>query len=69
MRKLDDITIKYNHLKRAICKCGHTLYFISNHSAICDFCGRKVYPTKQCEFREKIDIALRKNIYKGEMTY
>lgn len=47
-------------LKRVSCKCGHVLNFVSNHSKICDYCGRKIYPSKECEFKEKIEMEMRK---------
>lgn len=37
------------------CVCGHVLAFISNKSATCSHCGRKVYPTKKSEFIEKLN--------------
>lgn len=36
------------------CKCGHTISFVSNHYSICNHCGRKVYPTKKSEFKDKL---------------
>lgn len=36
------------------CDCGHTLSFISDHYSICNFCGRKVYPSKKSEFKDKL---------------
>ena len=41
-------------LLKVKCKCGHTLSFISNHYTICSHCGRKVYPTKKTEFKDKL---------------
>lgn len=41
-------------LLKVKCKCGHTISFISNHYTICNHCGRKVYPTKKSEFKEKL---------------
>lgn len=48
------------NLLRVSCKCGHAMNFLSNHSAICGYCGRRVYPTKKCEFKEKIEMEMRK---------
>ena len=36
------------------CICGHVVAFISNAPRYCTHCGRKVYPTKKSEFREKL---------------
>lgn len=45
---------------RKVCKCQHVMYFITNKPAICRKCGRLVYPTKLCEFREKMKKELLK---------
>ena len=42
------------------CECGHTISFLNNHYAICRHCGRKVYPTKRCEFKDKLLKEIRK---------
>lgn len=39
---------------KVTCKCGHVLAFISNKPRYCNHCGRKVYPTKRCEFKDKL---------------
>lgn len=36
------------------CQCGHTISFLSNHFVMCNHCGRKVYPTKKSEFKDKL---------------
>lgn len=36
------------------CQCGHVLAFISNIPRFCNHCGRKVYPSKRSEFKEKL---------------
>lgn len=41
-------------LYKVKCKCGHTISFLSNHFVICKHCGRKVYPTKRSEFKDKL---------------
>ena len=41
-------------LLRIKCKCGHTVNFIRDHYTICSHCGRKVYPTKKSEFKDKL---------------
>ena len=41
-------------LLKVKCKCGHTLSFISNHYTICSHFGNKVYPSKKCEFKDKL---------------
>lgn len=51
--------------EKRYCICGHSINFYSNHSSICTYCGRKVYPTKDCEFKEKLELQLKKNT-KGE---
>jgi uncharacterized protein with PIN domain len=43
------------------CKCGHTISFMKNHFAICSYCGRKVYPTKKSEFKDKLIKELKRN--------
>ena len=50
--------------KRVYCVCGHTMNFLSNRSAICTYCGRTVYPSKECEFREKLEKERRKKCVK-----
>ena len=47
------------------CKCGHSLNFLSNHSAVCDYCGRRVYPSKVCEFKERLEKERRKADMRG----
>ena len=47
-------------LLRVKCKCGHTLSFISNHYTICNHCGNKVYPSKKCEFKDKLMKEIKK---------
>lgn len=47
-------------LYKVKCKCGHTLSFISNHFTICNHCGRKVWPNKQSEFKDKLMKELKK---------
>lgn len=47
-------------LYKVKCKCGHTISFIKNHYAICSHCGKKVYPTKKSEFRDKMLKEIRK---------
>ena len=51
---------------RKVCKCKHSIYFLSNKPAICRCCGRTVYPTKECEFKEKMKMKLRKELSKNE---
>lgn len=41
-------------LYKVKCKCGHIISFLSNHYIICSYCGRKVYPTKRSEFKDKL---------------
>lgn len=41
-------------LLKVKCECGHTISFLSNHYVICTHCGRKVYPTKKSEFKDKL---------------
>lgn len=45
---------------RKVCKCGHSITFLSNRPSICRHCGRTVYPTKECEFKDKLRKELRK---------
>ena len=39
---------------KVACECGEILHFHQNYPAICNRCGRKVYPTKEWEFKDKI---------------
>lgn len=39
---------------KVACECGEILHFHHNFPAICNRCGRKVYPTKEWEFKDKI---------------
>jgi len=47
-------------LVRNKCKCGHAVTFLTNNPRICTHCGKLVYPTKLCEFKEKIRKELKK---------
>ena len=40
--------------KRVKCKCGQVICFKNNFPARCRMCGRRVYPTKECEFKDKL---------------
>ena len=51
----------YINYVRVQCECGHTMNFLSNHSAMCNYCGRTVYPSKRCQFKEKLEKERRKN--------
>lgn len=48
------------NLVRKVCTCGHVLTFLTNRPKICNHCSRTVYPTKECEFKEKIKKEMRK---------
>lgn len=39
---------------RKLCVCGHSITFLSNRPTTCRVCGRTVYPTKICEFKNKL---------------
>ena len=39
---------------RIPCACGEVLHFHHNFPAICNRCGRKVYPTNRWKFRDEI---------------
>ena len=59
----------YEDLIKIKCKCGHTLMFVKNHSAICKFCGKRVYPSEKSKFKEEMEIILRrKNNEQGTNT-
>ena len=45
---------------RRVCKCGHTLYFLSNKPMVCSHCNGTVYPTNRVEFKEKIKTLKRR---------
>lgn len=53
-------------LYRVKCECGHVINFVSNHYAICNHCGRKVYPTKKTEFKDKLLKEINKRFIKGD---
>lgn len=48
------------NLVRVKCKCGHVLTFLTEHPVVCRTCGKLVYPTKRCEFKNKLIKELRK---------
>lgn len=54
-----------NYIK-VTCKCGRVSCFLRNHSAECSWCGRTIYPSKECEFKEKMKIKLRKELSNHE---
>lgn len=56
---------KVNFIRKS-CVCGKSFTFLSNHSTICRCCGRTVYPTKECEFKEKMKMKLRKELSNNE---
>lgn len=45
---------------RAVCKCGHSIYFLRNRPAICRNCGRTVYPTRRTEFKDKVSKTMKR---------
>ena len=47
-------------LIRRLCKCGHSLEFISRKPMICRHCGNYVYPDDKYEFMEKMKKELKK---------
>lgn len=53
----------YHAFARKRCKCGVEILFYNNYPAICSYCNRKVYPTKECEFKEKLKLEMRKKKY------
>lgn len=56
---------KVNYIRKS-CVCGKSFTFLSNHSIICRNCGRTLYPSKECEFKEKMKMKLRKELSKNE---
>lgn len=48
------------NLIRVKCECGHVLSFLSQHPVVCRHCGKLVYPSKRCEFKNKLMKELRK---------
>ena len=60
MRKKDNYYNKYENCEIVYCECGHSMHFYRNHSAICNWCGRMVYPSKKAEFKEKIGRKIRR---------
>ena len=57
---LDKYTGEYVRYIRKKCRCGHSLYFLKNKPAICRYCGSTIYPTKICEFKEKLKKEIKK---------
>ena len=47
-------------LIRRLCKCGHSVNFISRNPMICNHCGNTVYPDAKYEFMEKMKKELKK---------
>lgn len=45
---------------KATCKCGHVIPFLTNKFVYCRYCGRKVYPEKKSEFRDKVMNEIKK---------
>ena len=56
----DKYTKEMVKFKRVKCKCSHTICFIKNEPALCRYCGRIVYPSKECEFRYKLKKEIRR---------
>lgn len=64
MRWNEDISFVTGEKVRPVkvtCKCGHVIAFISNAPRYCTYCGKKVYPTKRCEFKEKLLKEIKKH--------
>ena len=70
MEKLDEYIAYDKYTKEMVkyvrkqCQCSHTIYFYKNEPIVCGICGRTVYPTKECEFKEKMKMKLRKELKK-----
>ena len=59
--KVDKAYNRFNGWEHVYCsKCGHSMYFMKNHSATCGVCGNIVYPTKKSEFKEKMKMMIRR---------
>lgn len=60
MEKLEEYIAYDKYTKQMVkyvrkqCQCTHALYFYKNEPMICRICGRTVYPTKECEFKDKL---------------
>lgn len=52
--KVTKKTIIPETLSLVICECGQQIRFKYNKPCICKECGRKVYPSKEMEFKEKM---------------
>ena len=53
---------KYEHV---YCRtCHHSIFFLKNSPTSCNYCGTLVYPSKKSEFKNKLEIELRKSKYK-----
>lgn len=50
---------------KAKCKCGHVIPFLTNKFAYCWYCGKKVYPEKKAEFRDRVMKEIKK--YESKM--
>lgn len=59
---------RYDNYEHVYCRtCGHSCYFKTNHQAVCSYCGTMIYPSKKCEFKQKLERELRKSKYKEEL--
>lgn len=68
MRKcVDNVYNRYAKFIRVKCRCGHSMWFLRNHSSICNVCGSLVYPSEKAEFVEKTTKALNKIKFEGEI--
>jgi hypothetical protein len=64
MKKFDKYKDEIKYVK-IYCECGHSIEFLQNHSAICSYCGKRVYPSKESEFREILSKKIRRNTTYG----
>ena len=52
---------KYDNYEHVYCRvCKHSIFFKSNYEVICSYCGALVFPSKRCEFKNKLKNELRK---------
>lgn len=59
--KWDKYYNKYNNWEHIYCpNCGKSCYFSRNCKCICSHCGHMIYPTKKCEFKDKVEMLKRK---------
>ena len=61
LRNRDKAYDKYDAYEHVYCRvCHHSMHFRTNRQVACNYCGTLVYPSKRCEFKNKLKNELRK---------